>query len=50
LHGDEVVEVVVRECLRMQKPDYYHDRAVTVTPVWGRYISVLGDCDNDTSM
>ena len=50
LHGDEVVEVAVRECVGMQKPDYYRDRAVTVMPVWDRCIDVLGDCDIDTSM
>jgi len=44
------VEVVVRECLRMQKPDYYRDRAVKLMPVWDRCISMLGDCDNDTSV
>lgn len=48
MHGDEVVEVVVPECLLIQKPDYYRERAVTVMPVWERCIIVLWDCDNDT--
>ena len=42
--------MVVRECLQMNKPDYYRDRAVTLLPVWDKCTNVLGDCDNDTSV
>ena len=47
-HGDEIVEVVVRECLLMQKPDYYRDTAVTLMPVLDSCTNLL--MCNDTSL
>jgi hypothetical protein len=43
-HGNEEVEMAVREWLRMQHPDLYHDGIFKLAPRWEKCTNLLGDC------
>jgi hypothetical protein len=50
--NNELVEVDIREWLRMQVPDFYRDGIFKLVPRWDKYINVPGDFveSNDTSV
>jgi hypothetical protein len=43
LHSDEEMEIVFREWLQLQDPDYYHDRIFNFVPYWDKCMYVIRD-------
>jgi hypothetical protein len=41
-HSNEEVEMVVRELLRMQQPDFYREGIFKLVPEWDKCINILG--------